>query len=113
MPFIQPADMLSAEPLPGWNGRFFHSENMTFAHYDIASDSAPLQEHQHPQEEVWNVVEGAIVISIDGVERTVGQGGVAVVPPNTPHSVRALTHARAVIADYPLRPQIPGLPHER
>jgi hypothetical protein len=35
--------------------------------------------------------------------------GAAIVPPNTPHSVRALRASRAIIADYPLRPNLPGM----
>jgi mannose-6-phosphate isomerase-like protein (cupin superfamily) len=108
MPFVDPREMLAAEPLPGWHGRFFHSENMTFAHYDIAADAAPLPEHRHDQEEVWNVVEGELQISIDGVEHSLGPGCVAVVPPNTRHSAQALSACRAIVADYPVRLQLPG-----
>ena len=38
-----------------------------------------------------------------------GDGDVAIVPPDTPHSVRVLTACRAIITDYPRREQIPGL----
>jgi mannose-6-phosphate isomerase-like protein (cupin superfamily) len=64
--------MLHGNPLPGWTGRFFHSENMTFAYGDITTDAAPLHEHHHPQEEVWNIVAGEIAISIAGVEKVLG-----------------------------------------
>jgi mannose-6-phosphate isomerase-like protein (cupin superfamily) len=100
--------MLSGTPLPGWNGRFLHSANMTFAHYDIAADAAPLHEHHHEQEEVWHVVGGEIALTIAGEEQVLTAGCVAVVPPETPHSVRPLAAARVVIADYPLRPKLPG-----
>ena len=113
MPFVDPAEMLAGEPLPGWRGRFVHSENMTFAHYDIAADAAPLHEHHHEQEEVWHVVAGELVVSIAGVERTLGPGGVAIVPPNTPHSVRAVRASRAIVADYPLCPNLPGMGRSR
>jgi mannose-6-phosphate isomerase-like protein (cupin superfamily) len=109
MPFVDPTQMLHAEPLPGWSGRFLHSENMSFAHYDIAADATPLHEHQHDQEEVWHIVEGEVVISIDGIEQRLGPGCVAVVPPNTPHGVRPVSVCRAIIADYPLRLRLPGL----
>jgi mannose-6-phosphate isomerase-like protein (cupin superfamily) len=101
--------MLAAEPLPGWSGRFLHSANMTFAHYDIAANAAPLHEHRHEQEEVWHIVEGEVALSIAGEERVLTAGCVAVVPPDTLHSVRPLSACRAVIADYPLRPDLPGL----
>jgi quercetin dioxygenase-like cupin family protein len=55
-------------------------------------------------------VSGEVVISIDGEERRLGPGAVAVVPPNTPHSARALSACRAIIADYPLRLELPGQP---
>jgi len=83
--------MLAGEPLPGWSGRFLHSANMTFALYDIAAGAAPLHEHQHEQEEVWHIVEGE--------EQVLGAGCIAVVPPDTPHSVRPLGACRAVTAD--------------
>ena len=108
MPFVRPSDMLSGTPLPGWNGRFLHSANMTFAHYDIEADAAPLHEHHHEQEEVWHVVDGRIALTIDGEEQVLTAGCVAVVPPGAPHSVRPLSAARAIIADYPLRPNLPG-----
>jgi mannose-6-phosphate isomerase-like protein (cupin superfamily) len=101
--------MLTGEPLPGWRGRFFHSANMTFAHYDIAAGAAPLHEHQHEQEEVWHIVEGEVALSIAGEEQVLSAGCVAVVPPHTAHGVRPLTACRAIIADYPLRPNLPGL----
>lgn len=58
MPFIVADDMASAEPLPGWKGRFFHSENMTFAVYEVDAEAVPIHDHSHPQEEVWNVIDG-------------------------------------------------------
>ena len=109
MPFVRPSDMLSGTPLPGWSGRFLHSEHMTFAHYDIAADATPLHEHHHEQEEVWHIVEGEVALSIAGEEQVLSAGCVAVVPPRTPHSVRPLGACRVVVADYPLRSSLPGI----
>ena len=58
---------------------------------------------------MWHIVEGEVAITIDGTEVTLAAGSVAIVPPETPHSVRPLGACRAVIADYPLRPNFPGL----
>ena len=109
MPFLDRADMITAEPLPGWSAHFFHSEHMTFSHYDIAAGAAPLHEHFHEQEEVWHVVDGEVAISIDGTEQRLGPGAAAVIPPNTPHSARPITQCRVVIADHPLRRRLPGV----
>jgi len=108
VPFLRPSEMLAGDPLPGWSGRFLHSANMTFAHYVIAPGAAPLHEHQHAQEEVWHIVEGEVALSIAGEEQVLDAGCVAVVPPDTPHAVRPLSACRAIIADYPLRPNLPG-----
>ena len=40
MPFIAPEDMKTSERLPGWQGRFWRSESMSFAHYEIAASAA-------------------------------------------------------------------------
>jgi mannose-6-phosphate isomerase-like protein (cupin superfamily) len=110
MALMRKSEMLEGSPLPGWSGRFFHSEYMTFAHWDIEPTAADLHEHQHPQEEVWNIVEGELVLVLEGQEWRLGPGDGAVIPPETPHSVRIVGHCRAVIADYPLRESLPGVP---
>ena len=110
MPVLEPSDMIVAEPLPGWSAHFFHSDHMTFSHYAIAAGATPLHEHHHEQEEVWHVVEGEITITIDGVGHRVAAGGAAVISPNTPHSATPAGACRVVIADYPLRPKLPGVP---
>jgi mannose-6-phosphate isomerase-like protein (cupin superfamily) len=102
------ADMLSGEPLPGWHGRFFHATRTTFAHYDIAADAVPLHEHQHPQEEVWQVISGDLVVVIAGEEHRLGPGDAVVVPPDTPHSARTTAGCRALVADSPRRDELPG-----
>jgi unsaturated pyranuronate lyase len=108
MPVVDSSALPPHERLPGWFGRSFHSDNMTFAYWDIAADAAPLHEHHHPQEEVWNVVEGTLALTIGGVEHIVGAGSAAIVPPGTPHSARALGACRAIVVDYPLRTDGPA-----
>ena len=100
MPFVDTDGLGVIERLPGWYGRHFHSPSMTFWHYDFARGSS-IHEHFHPQEEVWEVIEGEV--TIDGVAKIVRAGLVAIVPGNVRHSVEALTDGRAIIVDYPLR----------
>ena len=102
MPFIDTSSLRVIERLPGWRGRYFHSPSMTFAHYEFAG-GASIHEHFHPQEEVWNVIEGELEVTIDGVKQIARAGLVAIVPANVPHSVKALSDGRAIIVDYPLR----------
>lgn len=104
MAFIDINDLTLTERLTGWRGRYFHSPSMTFAHYDFDSGSS-IHEHFHPQEEVYEVIEGELAVTIDGVTQIARPGIVAIVPPNTRHSVKALTSGRAIIVDTPLRPE--------
>ena len=76
---------------------------MTFAHYDFVRGSSIIHEHSHPQEEVYEVIEGELEMTIDGVSQIARAGLVAIVPANVRHSVKALTDGRAIIVDYPLR----------
>ena len=92
MPFVDTSTLRVVERLPGWRGRYFHSPSMTFVH-----------EHFHPQEEVYEVLEGELEVTIDGVTEIARAGMVAIVPSNVRHSVKALTDGRAIIVDYPLR----------
>jgi quercetin dioxygenase-like cupin family protein len=102
MPFVDTSSLDVTERLPGWYGRYFHSASMTFAHYDFKSGSS-IHEHFHPQEEVYEVIEGELEVTIDGVAQIARAGVVAIVPSNARHSVKALTDGRAIIVDYPTR----------
>ena len=104
MPFVDISSLRVVERLPGWHGRYFHSPSMTFAHYDFVRGSS-IHEHFHPQEEVYEVIEGELELTINGITQIAQPGMVAIVTSNVPHSVKALTDGRAIIVDYPLRPE--------
>jgi quercetin dioxygenase-like cupin family protein len=75
---------------------------MTFAYWDFRKGS-DIHAHDHPQEEVWHVIEGELEVTVAGETHRAGPGMAAIVPPNTTHSVVALTDGRAIVVDYPLR----------
>lgn len=102
MPFVDVSSLDVLERLPGWHGRYFDSQNMSFAHYDFARGSS-IHEHFHAQEEVYEVIEGELEVTIDGMTQIARAGVVAIVPSNERHSVKALTDGRAIIVDYPVR----------
>jgi quercetin dioxygenase-like cupin family protein len=105
MPFVDTNDLRVIERLPGWHGRYFHSPSMTFAHYEFKK-GASIHQHFHPQEEVYEVIEGELELTIDGVTQIARAGVVGIVPANVPHSVKALTDGRAIIIDYPVRKEL-------
>jgi quercetin dioxygenase-like cupin family protein len=102
MSFVDTAELNIVERLPGWRGRVFHSPSMTFVHYEFDA-GASIHEHHHEQEEVWNVIEGELEVTVGGITHVAGPGMAAITPPNTPHSVRALSNGRAIVVDTPLR----------
>lgn len=108
MPIIDTSELEEKQPRPGWSGRFVHSQNMTFAHYQVSAGSS-VHEHSHPNEEVWNIVAGEVEITLDGETRVIGPGCVAVVPSNALHSVRVLSDSRVIVVDHPARPFVGGI----
>ena len=103
MPLVDTNRLKTIERLPGWRGRTFDSATMTFAHYEFDKD-ATIHEHFHPEEEVYEVLEGELEITIDGAAQIARPGHVAIVPSNVRHSVRALTDGRMIVIDHPRRP---------
>jgi len=102
LPIVDTNALKVVERLPGWRGRYFHSANMTFAHYEFDKGAA-IHEHFHPEEEIYEVIDGEVEITIDGVAQIARPGLVAVVPPNARHSVKALTDGRMIVVDHPRR----------
>jgi quercetin dioxygenase-like cupin family protein len=88
--------------IPGFHGRFAHSHTMTFVMWTI-DKGAVLPLHSHPHEQVVHQFEGELEVTVDGVTTVLKPGMVGVVPPNVPHSGRALTDCKTMDAFYPLR----------
>jgi quercetin dioxygenase-like cupin family protein len=102
MTLIDTSTLPVMERLPGWRGRYFNSQSMTFAHYEFKA-GATIHEHSHPEEEVYEVIEGELEITVDGVVERVRLGLVSIVPPNARHFVRAITDGKLIVINYPLR----------
>ena len=102
MPFVDTNEIGELERRPGWRGRIFQSSNMTFATWRFAA-GAEIHPHHHPQEEVWQVLEGELEIRIGAETRTAGPGMAAIVPADTEHAVVALSDGIAMVADWPVR----------
>ena len=81
MEYFHLSDIDWKEIVPGFKGRFIHSENMTFVYWDIEAD-ASLPEHSHPHEQVISVIEGELDLTVDNKIKKIGPGSVIIVPPN-------------------------------
>jgi quercetin dioxygenase-like cupin family protein len=81
---------------------------MTFAYYNVSAD-ADVHAHEHPHEEVWHVVAGALELTLGDETRVVRAGDAAIVAADERHSVRATEPTRAIVVDYPLRESLAGI----
>ncbi len=102
MPAYDLAKIQTAEPMQGFQGKFIHSEFMTFVHWDIEA-GAKLPVHSHPHEQVANIISGEFELIIDGETHLLKSGSVAVIPPNAVHSGKSLTKCYIIDVFHPIR----------
>ena len=107
MTLIDTKKLPVVEKKKGWHGRYFDSAAMTFGHYEF-DEGAVIPPHQHAQEEVWQVLEGELEITIGEARHRAGAGFVGIIPPDTVHAVKALTKGRAIVVDTPRREGFAG-----
>lgn len=96
------SDVKGKEIIPGYHGKFVHTENMTLAYWNIAAGS-PLPEHVHPHEQVVNVIEGTMELTVEGEVHELKEGSVMVIPGGVPHAGKAVTKSRVIDVFYPVR----------
>jgi len=102
MPFVSLDDLDPSEEIPGFLGHFVHGENMTMARWDVEAGAA-FPEHSHPHEQISIVVSGTFELTMDGKTRVLGDGRMAVIPPNTTHSGTARTDCEIIDVFSPVR----------
>jgi len=82
--------------------RAIHTTAMTIARLYLKA-TAVVPTHHHANEQVSMVEKGALEFNLAGEERIVRAGGMVVIPPDVPHSVRALEDSIAVDVFTPRR----------
>ncbi|HMQ48706.1 MAG TPA: cupin domain-containing protein [Saprospiraceae bacterium] len=87
---------------PGFHARLVHGQQLSVAYVDIAQGSQ-LPEHHHVHEQITNILEGELEMTIGGETRICTPGTVVVIPSNVPHSARALTDCKAIDVFSPVR----------
>jgi quercetin dioxygenase-like cupin family protein len=100
--FLRFENLEVLEPVPGYKAVFVHSDNMTLAYWEI-EEGAVMPEHSHPHEQVASVVEGRFELTVASESRVLDIGSAAIIPPNTLHSGKAITHCRLIDAFHPVR----------
>ena len=99
---IHISQQASREVIPGFHGRFVHSESMTHAYWEIES-AAALPEHAHHHEQVLNLLEGEFELTAAGKTMRLKAGDVVVLHSNVPHSGKALTKCKIIDVFSPAR----------
>jgi quercetin dioxygenase-like cupin family protein len=95
-------EMPEREVFPGFHGRFVHSDAMTFAYWTI-DPGAEVPPHSHPHEQVVNMLDGELELTVAGVPHRLRPGDVFTIPGGVEHAARALTAARVLDVFAPVR----------
>ena len=94
---IEPRQML-----PGVKVRFVHSDNMTLAYWEFEA-GADLPLHEHPHEQVVNLISGEFELALDGTPVKLSPGKVVVIPGGVPHAGKSITESRVIDVFHPVR----------
>ena len=102
MPVRSFDDLNRSEKMPGYLGAFLHGENMTVTNWEVEA-GAEFPEHSHPHEQISVVTDGEFELTLDGETEVLRPGRIAVIPPKTPHSGRAVTECEIIDVFSPVR----------
>lgn len=90
------------EIFPGIRARVVHTARTSQSFVEIDAGSS-FPEHQHPHEQTVNVLEGELEIMVGNETHRLAPGQVLVIPPDVPHSGKALTNCRVLDVFAPTR----------
>lgn len=83
------------------------AQSMTVAHVKLSA-GALLPEHAHVNEQIVNVIDGELELTVEGQPYRLVPGKVMVLAPHVVHSGRAVTDCRVVDAFHPVREDFAG-----
>lgn len=86
----------------GIHGALYHSDQLTFGHI-VVEKNAILPEHHHMNEQWTHVIEGELEFTMGGETEVLTPGKTAHVPPDVPHSARALSRVKLIDCFMPVR----------
>jgi len=107
MPLVILDDLHDLQIAEGIMARIVTADSMTVAHVRIEA-GALLPEHEHPHEQVVNVIEGELELTVEDESCVLKRGKVMVLPPNVPHSGRAITDVLVIDVFHPVREDFRG-----
>lgn len=90
------------EIMPGFKGKFVHTDSFTIAFWEIAK-GAVLPEHSHIHEQTTQVIEGKLEMTINHKTYVLEPGMIVVIPSNVKHSGKAITKCKLTDTFSPVR----------
>lgn len=107
MGFVKLNELPNLEIAEGIRGRAVTAGSVTVFHAELDA-GALLPKHNHPHEQVVNVIEGELELVVEGVTHRLIPGTAMVLAPNVEHSGRAVTRCRVVDVFQPVREDFAG-----
>ncbi|HLX90163.1 MAG TPA: cupin domain-containing protein [Puia sp.] len=86
----------------GITGPLYHSDKITFGYFTL-EENTDLPVHSHIHEQWTHLLEGELFFDINGDRATMKPGMMAYIPPNTPHSGKAVTRCQVIDVFIPVR----------
>ena len=102
MPLVHVDRLSVREIFPGLRARLIHSDRVTHSWVEVDAGAA-FPEHQHPHEQIVNVLAGELELVVEGETHRLKPGMVFVIPPNVKHSGRGVTACRVLDTFAPTR----------
>mgnify|MGYP003308779337 FL=1 len=102
MAVLKLTDLEPREQMPGFQGRFLHTDRVTVVHWEV-QEGVQLPEHSHPHEQFSILITGTFDMVIDVIETRLSAGAVAIIPPNAVHSGHAVTSCYFIDVFQPVR----------
>lgn len=100
--FLHTETTEAREVFLGWSGKIIHGERLTVVHYRAVAGS-PFPAHSHPHEQISNLLEGEMELTIGDETCHCKAGDVAVIPPNIIHFGHAITDCYVIDVFNPVR----------
>ena len=107
MGLVKTDDLPELEIAKGIFMRAVNTQTVTVAHVKLAAGSL-LPEHAHYHEQVVNVIEGELELTVEGQAHSLVPGRVMVLPPNVKHSGRVISDCRVIDVFHPAREDFRG-----
>lgn len=108
MGFVELIDLPELEIANGIRANVVTTDTVTILHVRI-DKGALLPEHSHYNEQVVNVIEGELELTVDGKNYNLMPGNIMVLEPNVVHSGRAIKACKVIDIFHPVRRDFIGL----